>query len=69
MFMPLMNVVATDSTAGFETVMEAATDLVAWGGQLLQTIIENPVLVVFVAASFVSVGLGIVSALKATARG
>jgi len=69
--MPLMNVLATDtgSSAGFDAVMDAATRLVAWGGELLQTIIENPVLVVFVAASFVSVGLGIVSALKSTARG
>lgn len=66
--MPL-NTFATGTPAGFETVMEAATELVTWGGELLQTIIGNPVLVVFVAASFVSVGLGIVSALKSTARG
>lgn len=69
--MPLMNVLAADGTgaSSFETVMDAATQLVAWGGELFQTIIDNPVLVVFVAASFVGVGLGIVSKLKNTARG
>lgn len=69
--MPLMNVLATDtgSSAGFDTVMDAATELVAWGGELLQTIVTDPVLVVFVAASFVSVGLGIVYKLKKTAKG
>ena len=69
--MPLMNVMATDTgtTDLFGNVMDAATELVAWGGELFTTIIENPVLVVFVAAGFVSVGLGIVSQLKATAKG
>lgn len=69
--MPLMNVMATDtgSTDLFGNVMDAATELVSWGGELLTTIIENPVLVVFVAAGFVSVGLGIVRKLKNTARG
>ena len=61
--------IATGTPTGFEAVMDAATDLVAWGGELFNTIIQNPVLVVFVAASFVSVGLGIVRKLKGTARG
>ena len=68
-FSKLANVVATGSTTTFDTVMDAATDLVSWGGELFNTIIANPVLVVFVASSFVGVGLGIVSRLKATARG
>lgn len=67
--MPLMKLLATDTPTGFEAVMDAAADLVSWGGELLQTIVNNPVLVVFVAASFVGVGLGIVKRLKSTARG
>jgi len=54
---------------GFFAVMEAAKGLVSWGGDLFTTIIENPVLVVFVAASFVSIGLGIVKKLKHTTKG
>lgn len=67
----MMNVylTGTEGASSFETVMDAATQLVAWGGELFQTIIDNPVLVVFVAASFVGVGLGIVRKLKNTARG
>lgn len=61
--------IATDAGTSFDTVMDAATELVTWGGELFSTIIANPVLVVFVAASFVGVGLSIVSQLKATARG
>lgn len=65
----LSPMIATDTPNGFNSVMDAATELVSWGGELFSTIIENPVLVVFVAASFVSVGLGIVRQLKGTARG
>ena len=62
---------ASETTASnaFDVVMETATKLVSWGGELFQTIIQNPVLVVFVAASFIGVGLGIVRQLKRTARG
>ena len=67
--MPLMKLLATDTPATFDGVMDAATELVSWAGELFNTILANPVLVVFVAAGFVGVGLGIVNQLKATARG
>lgn len=58
---------ATSPTA-FQNVMDSAKELVTWGGELFNVILANPILVVFVAASFVSIGLGIVRKLKRTAR-
>lgn len=50
-------------------VMDAATELVSFAGNLFNTILQNPVLVFFVAAGFVGIGLSIVKRLKNTAKG
>ena len=68
-YMSVMKLLATDAPATFDGVMDAATELVSWSGELFNTILANPVLQVFVAAGFVGVGLGIVKKLKSTARG
>lgn len=60
---------AAANTSSLAPVMDAANELVKFGGNLFSTILENPVLVVFVAAGFVTIGLGIVKKLKSTARG
>lgn len=70
--MPLLKMLATDSgstSGGMESVMEAAGELVTWAGELFTVIVENPVLVFYVAAGLVGIGLGIVSMLKNTAKG
>lgn len=59
----------TSSSGGISTVMEAANSLVEFAGSLFTTIVSNPILVVFVAAGFVGIGLSIVRRLKSTARG
>lgn len=60
---------AVSNPSAFQNVMDAAKELVSWGGELFNVILQNPILVVFVAASFVGIGLGIVKSLKRTARG
>lgn len=59
----------TVSGGGLSAVMDAANSLVEFAGGLFTTIVSNPVLVFFVGASFVGIGLGIVRRLKSTARG
>lgn len=54
---------------GMSAVMDAATELVGFAGDLFNTILGNPVLVFFVAAGFVGIGLSIVRRLKNTAKG
>lgn len=61
------DVVTTPS--GMDAVMNAATKLVEFAGSLFNTILSNPVLVFFVAAGFVGIGLSIVRRLKNTAKG
>ena len=56
------------SSGGMSAVLDASTELVSFAGTLFNTILANPVLVFFVAAGFVSIGLGIVKKLKRTAR-
>lgn len=65
------NILATAevSSTTFDGVLETGTKLVSWGGELISTIVSNPILVTFVAASFVGVGLGIVRKLTRTAKG
>lgn len=67
--MPLMKLLATDTPTTFEGVLDSATELVTWSGELFNAILANPILVVFVAAGFVGIGLGIVKKLKSTAKG
>lgn len=56
------------STTTLENIFSVANQLVGFGADLLSVIIEHPVLSIFVAASFVGLGLGIVRKLKRTAR-
>lgn len=56
------------ATGGIDSVMDAANSLVTFAGNLFSTIIANPILVVFVGASFVGIGLTIVQQLKSAAR-
>lgn len=58
----------TAAAGGMSSVMDAAAELVTFAGSLFNTILANPVLVFFVAAGFVGIGLGIVRKLKRTAR-
>lgn len=51
-----------------DNVFNNANRLVEFGADLLTVIIEHPVLSIFVAASFIGIGLGIVRRLKRTAR-
>ncbi len=59
---------AAATSGGMSEVMSASTELVQFAGTLFNTILSNPVLVFFVAASFVGIGLSIVKKLKRTAR-
>lgn len=50
-----------------DTIFDVATKLVEFGMSLFTIIIENPILVIFIAAGFVGLGLGIVRKLRRTA--
>lgn len=56
------------TTSTMDTLMSAATDLVEFSGQCLNTMIENPVYAFMFAGTVVGVGLYIVRQLKKTAK-
>lgn len=68
----MTTILTVDAGAGTTTdisnVMDAANSLVKFAGDLFTTIVQNPILVLFVGASLVGIGLGIVKLLKRTAK-
>lgn len=55
---------AGGTTGGMSAVTTAMTDVLNFVGSLLDTITANPVLCFILAASFVTVGIGVFSNLK-----
>ncbi len=56
----------TNSLIGIVT--EKANELISFGGTLLDTVIQHPVLGFFFAAGFISVGISVVGKLIALAK-
>ena len=66
--LPVVLDASAGSSDGITNVMNAANSLVEFAATLFDTIVSNPILVIFVGSSFVGIGLSIVRSLKRTAR-
>lgn len=54
---------AEGSTGLMDTIINNASSLIDFGGSLLETVIQHPVLGFFFAAGFVGVGAGVIGTL------
>lgn len=62
-------VLTEGTTAGLDTIIDAVGKVITLAGTCLNAIVQQPILVFFLAVGFVGIGLGVFRKMKRTAQG